>query len=79
MTTPLFNAALQLGDDCLILAQRLCEWSGSAPTIEVDLSLSNIGLDLLGQRRLDTDTVLEPSDAIDRMTTAPQIAFGLGL
>ncbi|MET3473208.1 ring-1,2-phenylacetyl-CoA epoxidase subunit PaaC [Novosphingobium sp. 1529] len=49
MNDALFHAALLLGDDCLILAQRLCEWSGHAPTIEVDLSLSNIGLDLLGQ------------------------------
>jgi len=41
--------ALRLGDDSLILGQRLSEWCGHAPMLEVDLSLANIGLDLLGQ------------------------------
>lgn len=38
-----------LGDDALILGQRLSEWCGHAATIEVDLSLANMGLDLIGQ------------------------------
>jgi ring-1,2-phenylacetyl-CoA epoxidase subunit PaaC len=41
--------ALRLGDDALILSHRLSEWCGHAPTLEVDLALANIGLDLLGQ------------------------------
>ena len=41
--------ALRLGDDALILGQRLTEWCGHAPALEVDLSLANIGLDLIGQ------------------------------
>lgn len=40
---------LELGDDALILGQRLSEWCGHAPTIEVDLSLANLALDLIGQ------------------------------
>jgi ring-1,2-phenylacetyl-CoA epoxidase subunit PaaC len=44
--------ALRLGDDALILAQRLSEWSASAPELEEDIALTNIGLDLLGQARL---------------------------
>jgi ring-1,2-phenylacetyl-CoA epoxidase subunit PaaC len=52
MDRALFDYTLQLSDDALILAQRLCEWSGRAPTIEVDLSLSNLALDLLGQATL---------------------------
>ncbi|WP_260482143.1 1,2-phenylacetyl-CoA epoxidase subunit PaaC [Sphingomicrobium flavum] len=40
---------LELGDDALILGQRLGEWCGHAPTVEVDLSLANMGLDLIGQ------------------------------
>ena len=44
--------ALRLGDDALILAQRLGEWCGHAPTLELDLSLANVGLDLLGQATL---------------------------
>lgn len=46
---PLFTYALRLGDDSLILGQRLSEWCGHAPTIEVDLSLANFALDLIGQ------------------------------
>jgi ring-1,2-phenylacetyl-CoA epoxidase subunit PaaC len=46
---PLFVYALRLGDDSLILGQRLSEWCGHAPTIEVDLSLANVALDLVGQ------------------------------
>ncbi|HEU5481814.1 MAG TPA: 1,2-phenylacetyl-CoA epoxidase subunit PaaC [Sphingomicrobium sp.] len=40
---------LRLGDDSLILGQRLGEWCGHAPALEVDLSLANIALDLIGQ------------------------------
>jgi ring-1,2-phenylacetyl-CoA epoxidase subunit PaaC len=43
--------ALRLGDDALILAQRLAEWSASAPEIEEDIALTNIALDALGQAR----------------------------
>lgn len=48
----LFQYLLRLGDDSLILGQRLSEWCGHSPTIEVDLSLSNLGLDLIGQATL---------------------------
>ena len=41
--------ALRLGDDALILGQRLSEWCGHAPALEVDLSLANFALDLVGQ------------------------------
>ena len=43
---------LRLGDDPLILGQRLSEWCGHAPALEVDLSLANIALDLIGQANL---------------------------
>ncbi|RJQ77246.1 phenylacetate-CoA oxygenase subunit PaaI [Pseudonocardiaceae bacterium YIM PH 21723] len=41
-----------LGDDALVLAQRLAEWCSRAPELEEDVALANIGLDLLGQARL---------------------------
>jgi ring-1,2-phenylacetyl-CoA epoxidase subunit PaaC len=44
--------ALRLGDDSLILGQRLSEWCGHAPALEVDLSLANFALDLIGQAAL---------------------------
>jgi ring-1,2-phenylacetyl-CoA epoxidase subunit PaaC len=43
--------ALRLGDDALVLAQRLGEWISRAPELEEDVALANIGLDLLGQAR----------------------------
>ncbi len=46
---PLAAYALRLGDDALILGQRLGEWCGHAPALEIDLSLANIALDSIGQ------------------------------
>ncbi len=48
----LFDYLLRLGDDSLILSQRISEWCGHAPVIEVDLSMSNVALDLVGQATL---------------------------
>ena len=42
---------LRIGDSCLVMAQRLAEWSGHAPTLEEDIALSNTALDLVGQAR----------------------------
>src|SRR5215208_2522035 len=44
-----FDYLLRLGDDSLILGQRLGEWCGHAPALEVDLSLTKLALDLIGQ------------------------------
>ena len=43
---------LMLGDDALVLSQRLSEWSSRAPDLEQDVMLTNVALDLLGQARL---------------------------
>jgi ring-1,2-phenylacetyl-CoA epoxidase subunit PaaC len=43
--------ALRLGDDPLILAQRLGWWISRAPELEEDVALGNIALDLLGHAR----------------------------
>lgn len=47
-----FNYLLQLGDNTLILSQRLGEWCGHGPVLEQDIAMTNIALDLLGQARL---------------------------
>jgi ring-1,2-phenylacetyl-CoA epoxidase subunit PaaC len=47
-----FAFVLGLGDDALIAAQRLGEWSSRAPTMEEDIALANIALDQLGVARL---------------------------
>jgi ring-1,2-phenylacetyl-CoA epoxidase subunit PaaC len=43
---------LMLGDDALVLSQRLCEWVAAAPELEEEVALANLALDLLGQARL---------------------------
>src|SRR5215510_10540886 len=43
---------LGLADDALVLGHRLSEWSGRGPTLEEDIALSNLALDLIGQARL---------------------------
>ena len=52
MDTTRYKYALQLGDNALILAQRLGEWCGHGPVLEQDIALTNIALDLLGEARL---------------------------
>ncbi|MEV6550609.1 1,2-phenylacetyl-CoA epoxidase subunit PaaC [Streptomyces sp. NPDC051597] len=52
---------LRLGDDALVLCQRLCSLVTRAPTIEEDLALANIALDLLGHAR----TLLAYSGRLD--------------
>jgi ring-1,2-phenylacetyl-CoA epoxidase subunit PaaC len=44
-------SALAVADDCLVLGQRLSEWAAKAPTLEEDVALLNISLDLLGAAR----------------------------
>ncbi|GAA2124384.1 1,2-phenylacetyl-CoA epoxidase subunit PaaC [Nocardioides bigeumensis] len=43
---------LMLGDDALVLSQRVSQWCSNAPDLEEDIALANIALDLLGQARL---------------------------
>ncbi|MEU1039109.1 1,2-phenylacetyl-CoA epoxidase subunit PaaC [Streptomyces sp. NPDC005551] len=64
---------LCLGDDALILGQRLCQWITRAPTIEEDLALSNIALDLVGHAR----TLLAWSGRLDGSERSEDdLAFG---
>ncbi|AKU10245.1 putative ring-hydroxylation complex protein 2 [Azoarcus sp. CIB] len=55
MTTP--NPAhteyvTRIGDNALILGQRMSEWCGHAPVLEEDMALANMSLDLIGQARM---------------------------
>ena len=40
-----------MADDSLILGQRLGEWCGHGPALEIDMAMTNISLDLFGQSR----------------------------
>lgn len=69
---PVAAYALRLGDNGLVLAQRLGEWCGHAPELEIDLALANIGLDLLGQARNFLSYAAELAGSGDEDT----LAFG---
>src|SRR5215213_5621081 len=68
---PRVDYLLRLGDDALVLGQRLSEWCGHAPVLEVDLSLANLALDLVGQATLllgqagDADQLAFHRDVLD--------------
>ena len=47
---------VQLGDDALVLGQRLAEWCGHGPTLEIDLALTNISLDQIGYAKVLLDS-----------------------
>jgi ring-1,2-phenylacetyl-CoA epoxidase subunit PaaC len=51
LTTHHLTYTLRLADSALVLGHRLSEWSSRAPTLEEDIALSNIALDLIGQAR----------------------------
>lgn len=46
-----FNYTLHLADNSLIMGHRLSEWTGHGPSLEQDIAISNIALDLIGQSR----------------------------
>jgi ring-1,2-phenylacetyl-CoA epoxidase subunit PaaC len=52
---PLFAYTLRLADTALVLGHRLSEWAARGPTLEEDIALANLALDLIGQARLFYD------------------------
>lgn len=46
------NYVRRLGDNALVLSQRLSEWCGKGPALEEDMALTNVALDLIGQARM---------------------------
>ena len=68
---PRTDYLLRLGDDALILGQRLSEWCGHGPVLEVDISLANLALDQVGQATLllgeagDADQLAFHRDVLD--------------
>jgi ring-1,2-phenylacetyl-CoA epoxidase subunit PaaC len=47
--TNLLLYTLRIADSSLILGQRMSEWCSKGPTLEEDIALSNISLDMFGQ------------------------------
>lgn len=51
MAADLLTHVLRHGDRALVLSHRLAQWITHAPTLEEDMALANVSLDLLGQAR----------------------------
>jgi ring-1,2-phenylacetyl-CoA epoxidase subunit PaaC len=51
VSAPLVEYVLRIGDSALILAQRVGEYVAHAPSMEEDVAVANVALDLLGQAR----------------------------
>ncbi len=77
----LARQCLALGDDALVLAQRLGLWVSNAPDLEEELALANIALDLLGQARLlltraaRADPALRPASAPAQLPDEDALAY----
>ena len=67
----LLKYTLRIADTSLILGQRLSEWCSKGPTLEEDIALSNISLDLFGQ----ANGLLEYASKIDGSRTSDDLAF----
>lgn len=52
MSEPHFEYVQRLGDNALILGQRLSEWCGHSPFLEEDIAMANTALDLIGRARM---------------------------
>ena len=55
----LANYLLWIGDNNLIMGQRLSEWCGHGPFLEQDIALTNLALDHIGQTQLIFDYAAE--------------------
>ena len=67
----LFKYTLRIADNSLILGQRMSEWCSKGPTLEEDIALSNIALDLFGQ----ANGFYEYGAKLDGSKSADDLAF----
>ncbi len=47
----LFEYIIRIADNALILGHRISEWCGHGPSLETDIGMTNISLDLIGHAR----------------------------
>ena len=67
----LFTYTLRIADSSLILGQRMAEWCSNGPTLEEDIAMSNISLDLFGQ----ANGFYEYAARLDGSKSADELAF----
>ncbi len=75
--TPRVRSFLALADDALILGHRTSEWTGHAPTLEEELALANIALDLIGQARALYQATGYAEDELAYLRDPPQFRNAL--
>jgi ring-1,2-phenylacetyl-CoA epoxidase subunit PaaC len=71
MSGSLFTYTLRIADSSLILGQRMAEWCSKGPTLEEDIALSNISLDMFGQ----ANGFYEYAAQLDGSKSADDLAF----
>ncbi|MBC8266894.1 MAG: phenylacetate-CoA oxygenase subunit PaaC [Flavobacteriales bacterium] len=67
----LINYTLRIADNALILGQRMSQWCSNGPTLEEDIAMVNISLDLFGQ----ANGFYEYASSIDGNKSADDFAF----
>ena len=67
----LFTYTLRIADSSLILGQRMSEWCSNGPTLEEDIAMSNISLDMFGQ----ANGFYQYAAQLDRTKSADELAF----
>ena len=67
----LFTYTLRIADSSLILGQRMSEWCSRAPTLEEDIAMSNISLDMFGQ----ANGFYQYASQLDGLKSADELAF----
>ncbi|MFT6998205.1 MAG: ring-1,2-phenylacetyl-CoA epoxidase subunit PaaC [Cryomorphaceae bacterium] len=68
----LYDYLIRLGDNALILGQRLGEWCGHAHQLESDIAMTNVSLDLVGQARM---LLTEAGEVEGKGRTEDDLAF----
>ena len=71
MSNNLLNYTLRIADNALILGQRMSEWCSNGPTLEEDIAMVNISLDLFGQ----ANGFYEYASIIEEKKSADDFAF----
>ena len=67
----LFTYTLRIADSSLILGQRMSEWCSRGPTLEEDIAMSNISLDMFGQ----ANGFYQYAAQLDGLKSADELAF----
>ncbi|MBT4882262.1 MAG: phenylacetate-CoA oxygenase subunit PaaC [Flavobacteriales bacterium] len=67
----LFTYTLRIADSSLILGQRMSEWCSNGPTLEEDIAMSNISLDMFGQ----ANGFYQYAAQLDGAKSADELAF----